>query len=289
MPGGSGLDALPQIVEVGRGARVLVVSSTAENGAEATVQALALGAADTMPKPGAGLFGGRFADTLGERLRRLGRVGAVDRNAPAPASGTLRLREVSDWQPACIAIGASTGGIHAINEFLAQLPECTGVPLLVTQHLPALFMPYFARQLEASCGRPARVVRQDDALEDDHIHVAPGDAHLTLMRRAGKVRVRLDTAPAASGCLPSVDPMLASVADVYGRGGVAVMLSGMGRDGLIGSGALVGSGGVVLAQDRVSSAIWGMPRAVSEAGLATAVLPPSDLARRIGAQIGKTA
>jgi len=284
MPGGSGLEALPAIVEAGRGASVLVVSSAAGDGADAAVKALSMGAADTMPKPGSGLFGTRFAEVLAERLQRIGRVGTADRVMPG-ACGQLRLRDVADWTPACIAIGASTGGIHAINEFLAGLPAKTGVPLLVTQHLPPLFMPYFARQLEASCGRPARVVADGDILENDQIHLAPGTAHLRLMRRPGGVKVKLDTRPAPSGCLPSVDPMFAAVAEVYGRGGLGVMLSGMGRDGLLGSGALVQSGGVVLAQDQASSAIWGMPRAVAEAGFATVIMSPDELGRRVAAQL----
>jgi two-component system chemotaxis response regulator CheB len=289
MPGASGLEGLPDILQAGRGARVLIVSSMAEQGAEATVRALSLGAADTMPKPVSGMFGGRFAEGLAERLRRIGRVGAIDRNASNAPADKPRLRETTDWQPECIAIGASTGGIHAINEFVGRLPRRTGVPIFLTQHLPALFMPYFARQVAVASGRSARVVEDGDVVEADAVHIAPGNAHLCLVRRGSRTRIRLDASPAPSGCLPSVDPMLASVAEVYGRGGVAVMLSGMGRDGLIGSSKLVSSGGVVLAQDQASCAIWGMPRAVADAGLATAVAHPADLARRIAGQLGNCA
>lgn len=287
MPGGNGLEALPSILEAGRGARVLVVSSMAEDGAEITVRALALGAADTMPKPGLGMFGGRFSEILADRLRRIGRVGIGQHHGPGAApSGPISLREVPDWQPACIAIGASTGGIHAINEFVAGLPVRTKMPIFVTQHLPPLFMPYFARQLAVASGRPAHVVEDGELVQADHIHVAPGNGHLRLERRGSKVRVKLDAAAAPSGCLPSVDPMMESVGDVYGKGALGVMLSGMGRDGLIGSSKLIARGGVILAQDQHSSAIWGMPRAVAEAGIATAILPPRDLARRIASHIG---
>jgi two-component system, chemotaxis family, protein-glutamate methylesterase/glutaminase len=279
MPGEGGLKALPSIIRAGRGARVLIVSSVAEEGAEAAITALALGAADTMPKPGAGVFG-RFGEQLAERVRRIGRSNAPDCN-----DGSVATRDVAGWQPSCIAIGASTGGIHAVHELITGLPKRVGMPILVTQHLPPLFMPFFARQLASGCGRPARVVSDGERVDDEHIHVAPGNAHLRLFRHKNEVRVKLDASPAPSGCLPSVDPMIASVAEVYGRGGVAVMLSGMGRDGLVGSTTLVRSGGVVLAQDEASSAIWGMPRAVAEAGLATAILPPQALARRIAAQI----
>jgi len=285
MPGGSGLEALPEIIAAGRGARVLIVSAGAEAGADTTIRALGLGAGDVMSKPASGLFGGNFAQGLTERLRRIGPVGSVERSAAAAPKRELVLREDKDWTPGCIAIGASTGGINAINDFVGQLPARTGVPILLTQHLPSLFMPYFARQVAVASGRAAVVVRDGETVEPDRIHIAPGDAHLRLVSRYGRVKVALDTTHAPSGCLPSVDPMLASVAEVYGREGVAVMLSGMGRDGLLGSRALVNSGGVVLAQDEGTSAIWGMPRAVVEAGLATSIRPPAELARQIAAQL----
>jgi two-component system chemotaxis response regulator CheB len=129
------------------------------------------------------------------------------------------------------------------------------------------------------------VVADGQPLQADCIHVAPGDAHLKVERHGAKVVVRLGREKVASGCLPSVDPMLTATAEVYGEGGVGVTLSGMGRDGLVGARRLVESGGAMLAQDRATSAVWGMPRAVAEAGLASAVLAPVDLARRLAARI----
>ena len=281
MPGASGLEALPEILRAGRGARVLIVSSMAEDGAETTVRALADGATDTLPKPGIGNFAGRFSEVLAERLRRIGRAEREsDSVALAPLGAPIQLRAMPDAPLGCVALGASTGGLHALLEFLRALPARIQAPILVTQHLPPLFMPYFARQLESS-GRAARVAEAGDILVDDLLHVAPGDAHLCVERVGAEVRVRLDRKRAPSGCLPSADPMLASVAEAYGEEGVGVMLSGMGRDGVIGAARLVEAGGAMLAQDRVSAAIWGMPRGVAEAGLATAVLPPAGLARRI--------
>jgi two-component system chemotaxis response regulator CheB len=282
MPGASGLEALPEILAAGQGARVLIVSSLAEHGAETTLRALAEGAADALPKPGIGNFAGHFAKVLAERLRRLGRVEREEAaRPPLAAAPPLKLRDMPEGELGCIALGASTGGLSALFEFLRALPPHLGAPILVTQHLPALFMPHFARQLEAASGRAARVAEDNEALRPDEIHVAPGDAHLCVERISGEARVRLDRKHASSGCLPSVDPMLASVAAIYGRDAVGVMLSGMGRDGLVGSRRLVESGGVMLAQDKASAAIWGMPRVVAEAGLASAVLPPADLARKV--------
>jgi two-component system chemotaxis response regulator CheB len=278
MPGMSGLDALPEILRLGRGAKVLVVSSQCEAGAEAAVKALAMGAADTLPKPGAENFAGRFAAVLAERLRRIGRSDApdlprADRVAAPP------LREVEPYRLGCLAIGASTGGLHAIAALLERLPARLGAPILVTQHLPALFMPFFACQLAAAAGRPARVAEEGAELRSDHVLIAPGDAHLALEQHGSRVRVRLDTAPAASGCLPSVDVMLGAVADVYGKSGLGIVLTGMGRDGLAGARSLAARGGVLLAQDRGSSAVWGMPGAVAGAGLASRIAPPADLAQ----------
>jgi two-component system chemotaxis response regulator CheB len=285
MPGVSGLQALPDILRAGGGARVLIVSSHAEAGAEATVKALALGAADTLPKPGSGAFGGRFADVLADRLRQLGRASREPEQAQPQKRVELHLRAMPEAPLACIAVGASTGGLPALNEFFAGLPPKTGVPILVTQHLPVLFMAGFARQLEAASGRPAAVVADGQPLQADCIHVAPGDAHLKVERHGAKIVVRLGREKVASGCLPSVDPMLAATAEVYGEGGVGVTLSGMGRDGLLGARRLIESGGAMLAQDRATSAVWGMPRAVAEAGLASSVLAPVDLARRLAARI----
>ncbi len=282
MPGTSGLEALPEILRLGGGARVLIVSSLCEDGAEAAVKALALGAADTLPKPGSGNFAGSFSQVLAERLRRIGRAAPVATSARPELA--IQLREAADYRLGCLALGASTGGLHAIGEFLGALPAMIGAPLLVTQHLPPVFMPFFARQIELVSGRSARVAEDGLQLRPEEILLAPGDAHLALEQHGSRVRVRLDRAPSPSGCLPSLDTMFHAVADIYGRSAVGIVLSGMGRDGLAGSRRMAERGGTLLVQDRQSSAVWGMPRAVAEAGLASAVLPPAELARRIRAR-----
>jgi two-component system chemotaxis response regulator CheB len=280
MPGESGVEALPEIVRQGRGARVLIVSSFCDRAAEAAVAALGPGAAETLPKPGAEAFGGRFSEVLAERLRRMGR------REPAAAAAAPRppAAEAGDPRLGCVAIGASTGGLHAVTALLRALPGRIGAPILITQHLPAVFVPFFARQLEAASGRVVRVAEDGLRLAPEEIVLAPGDAHIRLEQKGAQVLVRLDRDASAAGCVPSVDVMLDSVAGTYGRSALGVMLSGMGRDGLAGSRQLVARGGTMLAQDRASSAVWGMPRAVAEAGLACAVLPPDGLAARIAAR-----
>jgi len=292
MPERSGLDALPEILRCGNGARVIIVSSLADDGAEAAVRALAMGAADTLPKPGTGNFGGRFAETLCDRLRRIGRSAGF---APPSVQGAdqeevrFTLRAPAGYRLGCLALGASTGGLHALSEFLRALPAKIGAPILITQHLPPVFMPFFARQIEAASGRETRVAETGAWLVPEEILVAPGEGHIGLERIGSRVAVRLCTAPASSGCMPSVDTMLWALSEAYGRSGVGVVFSGMGRDGLVGSARVADRGGTIFVQNEQSSAVWGMPRAVAEAGLASAVLAPAELARRVAARAERTA
>ena len=285
MPGVGGLKGLPGILEAAKGAKVLIVSSLAEEGAEETVAALALGAHDTLPKPGTGRFHGRFAEVLLGKLRELG---YADRSSvrAAPVSTPQRTIALQSDEPLrLLAIGASTGGIHALGTFFAALPERIGVPILVTQHLPPAFMTVFARQLSLAANREAVVAEDGTRLLPDRIIVAPGDAHLVVDEVNGKLVARLLKTKAASGCMPSVDPMLASAGAVLGAGALGVVLTGMGRDGAEGAQRLVDAGGSVMAQDEASSAVWGMPRAVADAGLACAILPPDKLARRVASRV----
>ncbi|MFL6768983.1 MAG: chemotaxis-specific protein-glutamate methyltransferase CheB [Sphingomicrobium sp.] len=284
MPGVGGLKALPRILEAAKGAKVLIVSSLAEEGAEETVAALALGAADTLPKPGTGRFNGRFSEVLLGKLRELGYAdrSSVPVSQVASASRTIAVQ--SDAPLQLLAIGASTGGIHALGTFFAALPDRIGVPILVTQHLPPAFMTVFARQLSVAARREAVVAEDGTRLLPDRIVVAPGEAHLMVDEVNGILVARLLQAKVNSGCMPSVDPMLASAGQVLGGGALGVVLTGMGRDGVEGARRLVEAGGSVMAQDEATSAVWGMPRAIADAGLACAVLPPDKLARRVASR-----
>ena len=284
MPGVGGLKGLPGILEAAKGAKVLIVSSLAEEGAEETVAALALGAHDTLPKPGTGRFNGRFSEVLLGKLRELG---YADRSSipVAAAPAQPRTIPVQTREPLrLLAIGASTGGIHALGTFFAALPPRIGVPILVTQHLPPAFMTVFARQLSLAANREAVVAEDGTRLLPDLIVVAPGEAHLLVDEVNGNLVARLLKTKAVSGCMPSVDPMLSSAGAVLGGGALGVVLTGMGRDGVEGAKRLVESGGSVMAQDEASSAVWGMPRAVAEAGIACAILTPDKLARRVASR-----
>ncbi len=287
MPGAGGLKMIPHILKAAGGARVMIVSSLADEGAEQTVAALALGATDAMPKPGTGRFNGRFAEVL---LAKLKAIGFADDHPPVCQPIRLQgygpLRAMASDPIGILAIGASTGGIHAIAALFEALPSRVGVPILVTQHLPSPFMPVFARQLGLASKRETLVGDDGMKILPDRIILAPGDAHLTVESSARGHVVRLVRDPAPSGCLPSVDPMFASVGVEFGGAALGVVLTGMGRDGVAGASRLVACGGSVLAQDEASCAVWGMPRAIMEAGLACAVMPPDKIARRIASRAG---
>lgn len=294
MPGKDGLTALPEILAASDGARVLIVSSAAEAGASATIRALTLGAADTLLKPTAGNFAGEFAQKFVDALTRIGHAaarpgrgeGRVRENAHRPATPApiVPLRQVRTGHVSCLAIGASTGGLHALSAFLRGLAPDFRAPILVTQHLPPPFMPYFAAQLRDIAGRPTSVAAEGAPLVPGEILVAPGEGHIRLARKASRIVIHIDTAPAPSRCMPSVDPMFEAVAQMFGDDGVGVVLTGMGRDGTIGAEAIVRAGGEILAQDSGSSVVWGMPGSVAQAGLASLVLPPEDLARHVCAR-----
>ncbi len=285
MPGIDGLTALPDVVAAGKGAKVLIVSSSADEGAATTLQALALGAADTLVKPGVGAFGGRFAEVLEERLAKLFDMPGD----PVAACATAASPRVTSAGAAVqldpfhiVAIGASTGGIHALSQLFRQIPASFQLPILVTQHLPPSFMRYFATQLAVLGSRPCDVATDRMRIRPGRIVIAPGEAHLKVVRTSEGAAIRLTTEWVRSGCMPSVDPMFDSIAEVFGARALGVVLSGMGRDGCDGAGRLVDAGAKVLVQDQATSVVWGMPGAVATAGRASAVLPPEEIGRLIG-------
>lgn len=279
LPRTSGIEALPALLAAGQGARVLVVSGSAAEGAAVTMRALALGAADTLVKPAANAFASRFGDVLIARLDLLTAPGADARAQAARPRAPAATFDV-------IAIGASTGGIHALAGLLGAIPTTLMQPILITQHLPASFSPFFAAQVALSARRPCEVAQDRVRVRPGHVLVAPGDSHMvTVSLGEGTAATRLSREPSPTGNLPSVDPMFASLAAAYGPRVLAIVLSGMGRDGLEGARAVRAAGGTVVVQDAETSVVWGMPGAVAAAGLANAVLSPAE----IGAWAGTAA
>ncbi len=281
MPGMGGLEALPKILATSPTTRVLVISSLTAEGAEHTVAALRTGAADTMLKPRPGGFNEDYRTQLLGKIRALKQVENVAA-APAP----IPRRTAAPHCPEVIAIGASTGGIHALNLFLKAIPPRLDLPIFITQHLPPSFIPVFARQMEVAAAREAVLVGDGTEITRGKLYIAPGHGHVKVSRSGARRFGALAYEPVQSGCMPSVDPMFASLAKAYDGRVAGVLLSGMGRDGTDGALAIHESGGQVFAQDAQSCAVWGMPRAVTETGIAVAVCPPAELAARVAQSAG---
>lgn len=276
MPGMDGITALPRLQAVGQGARIVIVSSSTPTGGAAAVQAMALGAADTLVKPrpqGLAEFGEALLQKLDALAPRVDRSATVAAPARQPVGLAL---------PDIIGIGASTGGIHALAKLLARIPGGMAVPIVVTQHLPVDFVPFFAAQLATVAFRPCDVAQDRMRVRPGRILIAPGDAHMTFVRLSdGGAAIRLKHERAQSGCLPSVDPMFASLAEIWGERAWGIVLTGMGRDGLDGAQQLKTAGGRIVAQDRESSVVWGMPGAVVSHKLADTILSPEEIGMMI--------
>lgn len=280
MPGMGGLAALPLILERSPGIQVLVISSLTATGAEQTLEALRLGAADTMLKPRPGGFSDAYKAQILARIRALG-----GKAAPMLPFRAALPRAVAK-RPQIVAIGASTGGIHALNLLLRALPRGFDLPILVTQHLPDSFIPVFARQVETVSGRRAVLADEGTEIRKNQVVIAPGHSHLIVRHSFGRPVTGLAYHPVRSGCTPSVDPMFESLATAYEGAVAGVLLSGMGRDGSDGADAIIAAGGAVYAQSAESCAVWGMPRSITESGKATGIGAPQELARQLAHAAG---
>jgi two-component system chemotaxis response regulator CheB len=188
-----------------------------------------------------------------------------------------------------LAIGASTGGTEAIKDLLLQLPADFPA-ILITQHMPAGFTRTFAARLDRLCSMSVKEAVDNERILPGHAYLAPGDKHLTIARSGADYKIVLDDRPRVSGHKPSVDVMFDSVAAVAGPNAVAVILTGMGRDGAIGIQAIAGQGGYCLAQDEQSCVIFGMPKEAIKTGVVHQVLPLDkfgEVLMQVFKQIGK--
>jgi two-component system chemotaxis response regulator CheB len=291
MPVMDGLTAIPLLLKALPGVKIVVASTHTRRNAKVTLDALSAGAADYVLKPSATreLLGpDGFNRELREKIRQLGgrSGGAVADRLAADAPGLLarrsaalpRLRPFPVLAPQVIAFGSSTGGPQALFQVLKEMAPGAQIPIFVAQHMPATFTGILASHIARLCGVTA--VEAADGLipQPGVVYVAPGNFHMTV---DGKRTIRLNQEPPENYCRPSVDPMLRSLAQSFGNRVLAVILTGMGRDGLSGSQSVVEAGGAVFAQDEATSVVWGMPGAVAGAGLCSAVLPLAEIGPRL--------
>lgn len=296
MPEMDGLTALPLLLKERPDLPVIMASSLTQRGAEVTMRALALGAADSVPKPSSlsAVSGmAAIADELVAKIRALGRAGRTRRapravpesprqeRAERPSGFTLPMHAPHDASVHVLAIASSTGGPNALAKLLSRLPRDFPLPIVIVQHMPPIFTAALAERLQRETGRPCREAKNSEPLLAGHTYIAPGDYHMTVMTAERQPILRLDQSPPVNFCRPAADPMFRSVAGVFGGGVLAVVLTGMGEDGMRGCQEVARRGGRILVQDEASSVVWGMPGAVSRAGLASAALPLDRLADRI--------
>jgi two-component system, chemotaxis family, protein-glutamate methylesterase/glutaminase len=285
MPVMDGLTALPRILKEFPDTRVVMVSSLTQSGAAATVQALALGAAACIAKP----VGSSVSQTV-ERLTAelVPLVKALCRSTVCPLipnvlpnPGRPRRLPAARVAPDVIVIGSSTGGPNALTSVLTDLTPDISCPILIVQHMPPTFTSMLAKHLEKDSGRPCHEAVQGALIQQGHIYVAPGDFHLAIGREGKQLVTTLNQGPPQHFCRPSVNPLFLSAAEHYGNRTLAVMLTGMGDDGIEGTREIDKRGGMVLAQDEATSVVWGMPGAVARAGLAHEILPLRCIAKAL--------
>jgi len=272
---------------------VIMFSRFTQRGASVTLDALALGASDyvTMPES-AGRRALDVPELREQLLVKIKQLCSLDRGADkvvgAAARATTRVPPRSALgfnraqRVAIVAIGASTGGPNALATLLTALPADCPVPIVIVQHMPAAFTGLLAERLAAQAAIGVGEGRLGETLHPGRAWIAPGDYHMELTRDAQQaVRLRLHQGPPENSCRPSVDVLFRSVAEVYGPGTLAVVLTGMGQDGLRGCERIREVGGQVLVQDEATSVVWGMPGLVARADLADEVLALDRLAPEI--------
>jgi two-component system chemotaxis response regulator CheB len=184
-------------------------------------------------------------------------------------------------KPKVIAIGSSTGGPQALAEVLKSITQGITLPILITQHMPPTFTAILADHMGQATGWPSSEAKDGEVIEGRHIYVAPGGKHMLVESEGTKKVIRLSDDPPENFCKPAVDPMLRSIAKAYGPSVLVMILTGMGSDGRDGARVIVECGGTVIAQDKETSVVWGMPGAVATSGLCSAVLPLGDLGSHV--------
>jgi two-component system chemotaxis response regulator CheB len=282
MPEMDGLALLRQLRPRYPHLRVVMFSTLTERGAAATLEALALGADDYVTKASnAGSLNVSLTNLREELLPKIHQffaapyAPAIPSHAPGP---TLVRVPAGRRKAEVIAIGISTGGPAALAAMIPALPANLAVPVLIVQHMPPLFTRFLAERLDAATPLTVREGAAGDPVRPGHVYVAPGDHHMRVKKTADGVTLALDQGPPLNSCRPAVDALFASIAEVYGAGAVGAILTGMGQDGLRGAELLKAQGASIIAQDEASSVVWGMPGAVTGAGLADQVLPLPQIA-----------
>ena len=297
MPDMDGLEMLRCIRRDYPHLRVIMFSTLTERGAATTLEALTLGADDYVAKVSTvgSLDQSKFrlkAEMI-PKIKQFFRTPVLSQTSTSPGVSTATSALTPPRfvprspRPEVVVIGISTGGPAALGLILPRLPSNFPLPILIVQHMPPMFTRLLAERLNATCALQVEEASEGSVVERGRILIAPGDFHMRLAWDQGRVCIRLDQSAQQNYCRPAVDVLFRSVGEVYGGAVLAVVLTGMGQDGLRGVEILKAQGARILAQDEPSSVVWGMPGAVVGAGLADRVLPLVEMVPEILRVLGR--
>jgi two-component system chemotaxis response regulator CheB len=295
MPEMDGIEMLRQVKRDYPHIRVIMFSTLTERGASKTLEALSLGADDYVTKVSndsdLDKSMARLQDELIPKIKQFFRASDVSRtpvkqqeNAGASVFKSYAARAADcgiKQKPKVVVIGVSTGGPTALGAILPDLPANFPLPVLVVQHMPPLFTRLLAERLSASCKLKVEEAVQGQKVEVGKILIAPGDFHMKLSNNGDGAHICLDQSPRQNSCRPAVDALFTSTGEIFGGAALAVILTGMGQDGLHGVEILKAQGASVIAQDEATSVVWGMPGAIVNAGLADRILPLQEVVPEI--------
>ncbi len=299
MPVMDGLTALPELFKIDPKVKVIMASTLTSRNAEISMRAMSLGASDYIAKPESKrelatslsfqeeIISKTINIAAASRLRNgaevfKGKTSLINAELTPDRSTvkTIVKRKFSRAKSSILAIGSSTGGPQALLTVLKDLGS-VNVPVVITQHMPSTFTKILAKHLTTSTNFNCKEAEEGDILENGKVYLAPGDYHMTIVEKSGQKVIALNQDAPENFCRPSVEPMFRSVLDLYGAETFAVILTGMGHDGLEASRRLVEEGGKLIAQDEKTSVVWGMPGAVSKAGLCSGVYPLDQIGTKI--------
>lgn len=291
MPEMDGLETVRELRKLDSRIPIIMFSSLTERGAAVTLEALALGATDYATKPsnvdGTATFDAVTRELI-PKIRALCHLPALHGNMPGNALPSILLPPRPVLNPPrllsaakIVVIGVSTGGPDALAHVLPLLPSQFPVPVLIAQHMPAIFTSMLAARLSAKSALPVRECVSGERVASGCAIIAPGDFHMVVQEDNGSIYLHTNQGPRENFCRPSVDVLFRSVAGVYEDRALAVVLTGMGQDGLKGCEMLRATGARIFVQDEASSVVWGMPGFVAKAGLADKILPLEQIASEI--------
>ncbi len=292
MPRMDGLTALGELVSKHH-TPVIMLSSLTTRGAALTMQALEKGAVDFVCKPSGTAHLPEMADELVSKIKAAARTNVAALGSSLPGKMPVRKKRPYEGQGRgagrIVAIGASSGGPHALRYFLPRVPADLDAGIVIVQHMPESFTAMLARWLNEICELEVKEAESGDLALPGRVLIAPGNLHMKVRKTPAGCQVLLEGGAQVNGHKPSVDVLFRSVAEEYGPLATGIIMTGMGNDGAQGLGEIKEAGGNAIAQDKESCAVYGMPRIATEKGYANKIVPLAEMAAYLSSEVGQLA